>query len=296
MLNRLILTKKVHLIYITLFLLVFVIALTVIITVGLDYYTTPVSERFFHKDYRMLKPSGSLGHGYGIVGSILMIIGVLVYVIRKRSKRFARLGLLKHWLEFHIFLCTLGPLLVLFHTAFKFGGIVSISFWSMVAVVLSGIIGRYIYLQIPRSIDGTELSFEESSKLNFDLGFQLRQKYHLDNTILDKLENFSSNESVAINPLKLLPIMIKGFWDDKRSLYEIKTSLKRSRVSSKAVSEVLGVCKRKLKLNRRLSLLKTTQKLFSYWHIAHFPFAVIMLVIMIVHVIVTITFGYKWIF
>ena len=48
----------------------------------------------------------------------------------------------KHWLEFHIFLCTVGPLLVLYHTAFKFGGIVSVSFWSMVLVVLSGVAGK----------------------------------------------------------------------------------------------------------------------------------------------------------
>ena len=67
-------------------------------------------------------------------------------------------------------------------------------------------------------------------------------------------------------------------------------------VSSKNIREVISVCKRKLKLNRRLSLLKTTQRLFSYWHIAHFPFAVLMLVIMVVHVIITLAFGYQWIF
>lgn len=289
-------TNRVHFIYISVFFVVIFITLGVIISKGYDYYTTPLTERFFHEDYRSLKPSGDLGHGFGIVGSFLMIIGVLTYVIRKRSKRFSRLGLLKHWLEFHIFLCTLGPLLVLFHTAFKFGGLVSISFWSMIAVVISGVIGRYIYLQIPRSIDGVELSFEESSKLNFDLGFQLRQEYQLDNSILDKLENFSSNESRAINIINLLPIMIKGFWEDKKSLHEITNSLKQSNVSHQNIREVKKVCKAKLKLNRRLSLLKTTQRLFSYWHIVHFPFAVLMLIIMIVHIIITLTFGYRWIF
>ena len=288
--------KKVHFIYISLFVITILITLLVIISAGFDYYTTPITERFFHDDYRALKPSGFIGHGYGIVGSILMLFGVLTYVVRKRSKRFARLGLLKHWLEFHIFLCTLGPILVLFHTAFKFGGLVSIGFWSMVAVVLSGVIGRYIYLQIPRSIDGVELNFEESRKLNFDLGFQLRQKYNLDNSILNKLDNFSDDESNAINLLNLLPIMIKGFWNDKRALHEIKLNLRENSVSSKNIREVISVCKRKLKLNRRLSLLKTTQRLFSYWHIAHFPFAVLMLVIMVVHVIITLAFGYQWIF
>jgi len=290
------LNKKVHFIYISLFVVTILITLIVIISAGFDYYTTPITERFFHNNYRELKPSGSIGHGYGIVGSILMLFGVLIYVVRKRSKRFARLGLLKHWLEFHIFLCTLGPILVLFHTAFKFGGLVSIGFWSMVAVVLSGVIGRYIYLQIPRSIDGVELNFEESRKLNFELGYQLRQKYNLDESIFNKLDNFSDDESNAINLLNLLPIMIKGFWNDKRALHEIKLNLRENSVSSINIREVISVCKRKLKLNRRLSLLKTTQRLFSYWHIAHFPFAVLMLVIMVVHVIVTLAFGYQWIF
>ncbi|VAX29498.1 hypothetical protein MNBD_IGNAVI01-981 [hydrothermal vent metagenome] len=289
-------TKRVHIVYISFFIIVFISTLVVIVSFGYDYYSTPLTERFFQEDYNLLKPSGSIGHGFGIIGTTLIVIGVASYVIRKRVKRFARLGLLKHWLEFHIFLCTLGPLLVLFHTAFKFGGIVSISFWSMIAVVLSGIIGRYIYLQIPRSIDGVELSFEESRELNFDLSHQLRQKYNLDGSIIDKLDNYSDNESRAINILSLLPIMIKGFWVDRDALSEITKSLKKSSVPRKNINEVKKMCKAKLKLNRRLSLLKTTQKLFSYWHIVHFPFAILMLVIMVVHVAITIVFGYRWIF
>lgn len=288
--------NRAHTIYISILIIIIFITLAVIVSIGYDYYTTPLTERFFHEDYRFLKPSGSIGHGYGIIGTLLLLIGVASYVIRKRVKRFARLGLLKHWLEFHIFLCTLGPLLILFHTAFKFGGIVSISFWSMVAVVLSGIIGRYIYLQMPRSIDGVELSFEESRELNYDLSHQLRQKYNLDDSIINRLDNYSGNESQAINILSLLPIMIKGFWEDRSALNEITISLKKSNVPRKNIREVKKMCKAKLKLNRRLSLLKTTQKLFSYWHIIHFPFAILMLVIMVVHVAITLTFGSRWIF
>jgi len=290
------LINRAHTIYISILIIIIFITLAVIVSIGYDYYTTPLTERFFHEDYRFLKPSGSIGHGYGIIGTLLLLIGVASYVIRKRVKRFARLGLLKHWLEFHIFLCTLGPLLILFHTAFKFGGIVSISFWSMVAVVLSGIIGRYIYLQMPRSIDGVELSFEESRELNYDLSHQLRQKYNLDDSIINRLDNYSGNESQAINILSLLPIMIKGFWEDRSALNEITISLKKSNVPRKNIREVKKMCKAKLKLNRRLSLLKATQKLFSYWHIIHFPFAILMLVIMVVHVAITLTFGSRWIF
>lgn len=46
----------------------------------------------------------------------------------------------------------------------------------------------------------------------------------------------------------------------------------------------------------RIERLQTMQKLFKYWHVAHLPFALIMLIIVVLHVGVAIAFGYTWIF
>ncbi len=73
----------------------------------------------------------------------------------------------------------MGPILVLFHTAFKFGGIVAVSFWSMVAVFLSGVIGRFIYLQIPRSIEGRELNLYEVKEMRSNVAGIVRNSYIL---------------------------------------------------------------------------------------------------------------------
>ena len=70
-------------------------------------------------------------------------------------KRLRDAGRMKTWLEVHVFCGIVGPVLVTFHTSFKFNGIVSVAYWSMVAVVLSGFVGRYLYVRIPRSIRGT---------------------------------------------------------------------------------------------------------------------------------------------
>jgi len=142
-------SKLQHSLYIGFFVVVTISAVALISFEGYSYYNTPLNERFFSSEHPVLRPSGQLGHGFGIIGSMMMVAGVLIYMLRKRVKSFMRIGLLKHWLELHIFLCTLGPILVLFHTAFKFGGIVSVSFWSMVIVFLSGIVGRFIYVRIP---------------------------------------------------------------------------------------------------------------------------------------------------
>lgn len=211
-----------HRIYIFSMTLIVLLVIAYLIVTGINYYRISIEERFFHPDYQRLKPSGIFGHGLGILGSLSMIIGVVTYMLRKRSRRFHKTGILKHWLEFHIFLCTLGPVLVLFHTSFKFGGLVAVSFWSMVAVFVSGIIGRFIYILIPRTIEGRELSLNEVRKMNSGL-----------------------NEE------------------------EIEGKIQR---------------------------LEKLQNLFKYWHVAHLPFAIIMLIIMLIHVVVTITFGYRWIF
>jgi hypothetical protein len=46
----------------------------------------------------------------------------------------------------------------------------------------------------------------------------------------------------------------------------------------------------------RIGRIARMKKLFSYWHVAHFPFAIVMLIIMAVHVVVTVVLGYRWIF
>ena len=50
----------------------------------------------------------------------------------------------------------------------------------MVAVFLSGIIGRFIYLQIPHTIEGRELSLNEVREMKTDVAVVLRNSYNLD--------------------------------------------------------------------------------------------------------------------
>ena len=263
---------------------------------GGDYYLLPLSEKFYHENHKILKSSGLIGHGLGIIGSVILTFGVVIYIVRKRVKRFQKVGKLKYWLEFHIFLATLGPLLILFHTAFRFGGIVSISFWSMVAVVASGLIGRYIYQLIPHNIDGNELSQSEISKLDFNLRITLQEKYKISTEIINKLEEATSNTNREIKISGLVLYIIRDTLHNRKQLKYINTFLHNANLSTEDKKEVLRLSKTKLSLSRKIVLLDTTRRLFGYWHVAHFPFAVIMFVIMIVHIVVAFTFGYKWIF
>ncbi len=264
---------------------------------GYDYYSTSLKDRFFHIDHELLKPSGTVGHGLGIIGSLMMLIGVLTYMIRKRVRKFMRMGALKHWLSFHIFLCSVGPILILLHTSFKFGGIASISFWSMVMVVISGIIGRIIYIQIPRTIQGKEISIDELQKTNIRLTDSIKNDYNIPDNLLESINNLTSNRIYQnIKLSKIIPIIINDFFANKKILKYIKNDLYNSNIEISVYKNVISICKSKIILSRRIGLLTTMHKLFQYWHIAHLPFAIIMLVIMVLHVGITVLMGYSWIF
>ncbi|HEX5624843.1 MAG TPA: hypothetical protein VFX48_02405 [Saprospiraceae bacterium] len=287
--------KRTHQIYISTLVTINVVVLIYLIYTGYSYYSTPVVERFFHEDHASLKPSGPFGHGYGIVGTLLILIGVFGYIARKKFRSLSSLGRLKHWLEFHIFLCTLGPMLVLFHTAFKFGGIVSVSFWSMVAVVASGVIGRFIYIQIPRTIEGRELSLVEAQALKVSIGGLLRDRYQLDAGTLEQLIESTADRSKYADQSTLKRWYLKGR-DDRNTLRQARAVLQEFQLPGRDRRQVLRLIKNEIALNQKIDRLHTMQALFRYWHVAHLPFALIMLVIMVIHVIVTLSFGYRWIF
>ena len=283
--------KTTHLIYIVL-LTIIGLAATVMLSVnGYNYYSLSVEERFWSAQHDFLKPSGALGHGLGIIGTLMMIVGVGIYMVRKRVRTFFSWGYLKHWLELHIFLCTVGPVFVLFHTAFKFGGIVAISFWSMAAVVLSGFAGRFIYVQIPRSIKGNELDLKEIDELSNELNERLKKIHDMPATVFAKITAFSRYKNPVSGSLKEF-FLIK--LEERTVLSELKKNISRLQVSER--KEIFNTVRSQLNLTRRIGSLKVMHRLFNYWHIFHLPFAISMFVIMLIHVAVTIIFGYKWIF
>lgn len=289
--------KTFHRIYIGSFFLIGILVTILLAYNGFSYYSTSFEERFFNPDHSDLKPSGILGHGFGIIGTLMMITGVVIYMLRKRNMKFFTFGYLKHWLELHIFLCTLGPVLVLFHTAFKFGGIVSVSFWSMVIVVLSGVIGRFIYVQIPRTIQGKEIDISELStirqQMSNDIYIDLALNAYLRNEF-DRLSSIHRFDGLSIN--KAIISIIPDYVKMRLYLHNLKKPLKNTGISKFRVKEILRTVKNEIILSRRIGLLKVMRRLFHYWHLAHLPFAITMFVIMLIHVIVTIIFGYKWIF
>lgn len=264
---------------------------------GLPYYRTAVQQRPYHEDYRNLRPAGFRSLGFGIIGSGLMIF-MLIYSVRKRAKFMRRWGALSRWLDIHIYCGVMGPMLIILHTSFKVQGLVAVSFWSMIAVALSGVLGRYLYLQIPRNVRGDELSLKEIDELRIQINNEIKEEINISEDEIRRLEMFISPN---INPDRgIFYILAWGLKADLTRSFRLRKIQKRFsaafNIPPTQMQRLIINLKRKMSLNRRILLLNQIQRLFHYWHVFHKPFAIIMYLIMLIHVGIAVWLGYTWIF
>ncbi len=279
-------TKTVHSFYQGILAFIILAVTCYLAYTGFSYYELPIEERFYHPRHNWFKPSGTFGHGMGIIGTLMILFGVSIYIARKRYNFMSKFLRLKYLLEFHIFLCILGPILILFHTAFKFGGIVSVALWSMLAEVASGVIGRFIYIQIPRTIEGRELSLNEVKGMKQKITDTLIEKAGEDEELMQIIRSIAGSKDQNDTESNV----------DKSALRKAKRILKKKNIEKAERAAIIKMINDEITLSKRIKRLLTMQKLFKYWHVAHLPFALIMLIILVIHVAVTLAFGYKWIF
>ncbi len=257
---------------------------------GSDFYRTPLAERAHHPGYWQWKAGGTIGHPLGIVGSALMVL-MLGYSLRKRVPLLRRLGPLSRWLDVHIYLGVMGPLLVVLHSSFKVHGLVALSFWSMVLVAFSGVLGRYLYLQIPRTRAGEEIALAELERMDGVLSERLHQRFGLEKDELARLD--------AVVPAPAHTGLLRGVFEmlveGLRLRSELRAFARSSRhVPARALAEFERIALQKALLRRRIVLWDRVHELFHYWHVLHKPFAVVMYVFMVVHVAVAVITGYGW--
>lgn len=137
---------------------------------GWEFYRLDLDARIDHDDFRVLGPGELVGHGYGIVGTALILTNLL-YLVRRRLARLP-LGSMRVWLDLHVVTGLLGSILILFHSAFQLRTpIATVTSVSLLFVVLTGVIGRYIYALAPKPDDPQlDASLEALDTMSSGLG------------------------------------------------------------------------------------------------------------------------------
>jgi hypothetical protein len=244
-----------------------------------------------------LRPSGYIGQTAGIL-ALLIFIFLWLYPLRKRFRWLQWTGAMSSWLNVHVTLALLIPVLGAIHAAWKFEGIIGLGYWSMLVVCLSGVVGRYLYVHIPRGAAGLELSAEEIAAERRELLAEVARTSGLPIAQIEALLRSDPTPIEGVGFLKTLALMVQDDLARRRAARALRR-ICRDRPGSRqldrtAVREIVRLASREMALTQQARILDSTRAIFRFWHVAHRPFAFAALVAVLVHVGVVVAMGATW--
>ena len=287
--------------------LAWMLALAVVLVIagyGWNYYTLSAAERPFSPKHQLLRPSGTIGIKLGMLG-VLMFFLIYLYPLRKKWGWLGRMGNSRHWLDFHVVLGTAAPIIIAFHSSFKFGNIAGMAFYSMMMVTLSGFVGRYLYAHIPRGLSAAELSMKEIQEKEEALRKELAEQRATFGFSVDALYELPSPAEVAKTPL-IASLLSMFLLDIKRPF---RASLLRLREAGfgawvfsgfglfstrdKKLERAIRLAQTQASLSQSISFLSRTQRIFQLWHVIHRPFSYAFAILAILHIGIALFMGYR---
>ena len=252
----------------------------------------------------MLRPSGTIGVNLGILGVLLFFL-IYLYPLRKRWGWLGRQGNSRHWLDFHVILGTAAPMVIALHSSFKFGGIAGMAFWIMTAVTLSGFIGRYLYSQIPRTLNAAELSIKEIQEMEVRLRWDAEEKHEKIGTSLIDLFALPTPAQVARTPMPAALCWM--IWLDLKRPFQVSWLRLRAGGFVAWLVALFGIlathnaelefaiqtARKQASLSKRILFLSRTKQVFNLWHVVHRPFSYSFAILAILHIVVVLGMGYR---
>jgi hypothetical protein len=285
-------------------LLAFYVAVFCWITVhGFSYYKLPLEERPYHPLSRELRPSGPVGMRLALLG-MASFFGIYLYAIRKRFKPLGKIGKTRNWLDLHVVMGISAPILITFHAGFRMNGLAGTSYWIMMAVMLSGVVGRYLYAQIPRRINAAELSLQEMQTMTAELTEQLQRQSLVSPEELKPLLAVPAKETVE--GMSVAGALLLMFRCDMQRPFLVARVRRRSLTFGQKVStlwglrpspaqgleKIIDLARRRSWIATKISFLSKTHQVFHLWHVVHRPFSYSFAILVAVHVTVAVSMGY----
>jgi hypothetical protein len=234
----------------------------------------------------------------GVAGGVGMLL-LLTYPMRKHLGFMRRAGPAGHWFFGHMTLGVLGPVLILLHSGFQIGSLnAGVAFYSMVVVALSGVVGRFLYLRVHRSLNGEKQTLASlRGQLALDDNATVRLRFAP--AVIERCHRFEryALEQPMRGGVEVVRTMLVMPWVRWSASLACRAELRRRLV---AVAHTEGGSRRQMKARlrqarqltdsylmgaQRVALFAAWDRLFSWWHVAHLPFVYILAISAVVHVI-----------
>ncbi len=261
----------------------------------LPYYVSGVSSRARDPLHPLLGPSGPVGISFGLVGAALFLF-MWLYPLRKHLPALRRAGNLRTWLQVHILAGLALPFVVAVHAGWRFTGLIGLGYAAMVLVILSGVVGRYLYGHIPRRQDGLELSLEAVANERRALLTRIAAATGLHPAEVDHALHPGAAPGAGRGIAGTLARLVAGDLARRRAVRELARLRAQPRPGlpppdPHALAEAVKLARREVALEQQVRMLGATQRVFTWWHVAHLPVAITSFLAILVHVGVAVLIG-----
>lgn len=237
-----------------------------------------------------------------IVGGVMMLL-VFLYPLRKHLRAWHGWGPARLWLWVHIAFGLVGPWLILLHSTFRIGSLnAGVALASMVVVVLSGVVGRFLYVRVHRSLDAERRALQDlRRRIGFaadEAGGEPRSRLHYAPEVEVRLRGFE-HRALQAGPQgasvvgRLVALPLRQWQTARQCRRAVRQRLRehapaqgwteaelrrRQRQASRLVAEYLAAVV-------RVGQFSAYDRVFALWHVAHLPFVVLLVISAVVHVV-----------
>lgn len=250
------------------------------------------------QDLRLITPSEGLGYWLGITGASFMLL-LMLYPLRKRARFLRNAGPVGLWFRIHMILGILGPVLVLFHSNFNLGSINSkVALICTIVVATSGVVGRYLYSKIHNGMYGQRVTFEsvrQQIEESHQSSSSMAPLVPLINDQLIEIEDgtLAVKDTIAASVAQAVAVSFRLIGTRLLLRHQIKKKIVLLAKTSAVIDSNQKRLRRssykyldyRLSVLRKFAQLRAAERLFSWWHIVHYPLFMVLLVAAIVHVI-----------
>jgi len=240
-------------------------------------------------DDRYYSPEEGFGYWIGLVGGVMMLLA-FAYTAFKYVAKLRTRAIMKHWLTIHIFFGIAGPVLILVHSTFHIGSLNGgIALVTMLLVLMSGIMGRFLYSRTHYGLGGRKARVKDLQEMLKLAGHKIRS---------DRLDRFT--ESVLTHKQTLGYAFWELFtfgWRSRWLYFRMSESMRehlrqlaaQNGWDNATVRQKRREFKRQLTLYietlKKVALFRVYERFFAFWRNAHVPLLYLLLMSGVMHVI-----------
>lgn len=228
------------------------------------------------RDELFLDAGFGLGYALGVSGTAMMVL-LLGYSIRKRSRALRSAGPIRHWFRLHMLLGLFGPVAVLYHARFQLGSLnSSVALGCVLLVSGSGLVGRLIYPRIHHGMTGQRATLQELRRAVQErrgpLGAVLARRPELAERAAEFERLALARRGALAAGLALVRLRPKALGLRRQARRSLPPG------GREALDAYLGAL-------RRAAGFGFYERVFALWHAFHMPLCVMLAVAATVHVI-----------